>query len=122
MAEVNATTEQKVAFGEMLLSALTAAGLRPPDLVEVIGAADRPAASSVVHKWITGISEPSRPKVLAIEEFLDLEPGTLSRHLGWLPIGAPAIADPEAAVIADARFTGEQKRVMLQLMKSFRNE
>jgi len=122
VAVVNATPEQKAAFGEALIAALHAREMRPPDLVDVVSATSRDNASNLVKNWVNGKSEPSRPTVIAVEQFLDLEPGTLSRHLGWLPVGAPAIADPEAAVIADKRFTGEQKRVLLQLMKSFRDD
>jgi hypothetical protein len=122
MAVKNATDEQKVAFGEALMSALMGKGLRPPDLLPVTNAANREAAGRVANSWINGKTEPSRPTVTAIESLLDLDPGTLSRHLGWLPVGAPEIPDPEAAVIAYPHYTGEQRRVLLALMKSFRNQ
>lgn len=122
MAVVNATPEQKKAFGEALMAALEARNLRPPDLVDVVTAADRNSASNLVKNWINGKTEPSRPTVIAVEAFLDLVPGTLSRHLGWLPVGAPEVPEPEAAVIADTRFTGEQRRILLALMERFRDE
>ena len=60
--------------------------------------------------------------VSAIEKFLSLEPGTLSRHLGWVPVVAPAMPDLEAAIITDRTLTGEQRRIMLALVERFRDE
>lgn len=122
MAVENATPEQKRAFGEALIEALQARSLRPPDLVDVISAADRNKASAKVSHWVRGVSEPSRPTVVAIERFLNLEPGTLSRHLGWVPVVAPVMADPEAAIIADGTLTGEERRILLALLKKFRDK
>ena len=122
MAGVNATPEQKKAFGEALVAALHVRGLKPPDLVDVVSATSRDNASNLVKNWISGKNEPTRPTVSAIEEFLGLNPGDLSRHLGWVPVGAPEIPEPEAAVIAHPGYTGEQRRILLALMKSFRDE
>jgi hypothetical protein len=119
MAVNNSSSEQKAAFGEALLAALMAKGLRPPDLIDVVGASTRDNASNLVKNWISGKNEPPRPTVTAIEKFLDLEPGDLSRHLGWLPVGSSEIPTLEAAVLADSELTGEQRRVLLQLLKSF---
>ncbi|CAB5218043.1 hypothetical protein UFOVP209_44 [uncultured Caudovirales phage] len=121
MAVTHSTDAQKAAFGEALLAALMAAGLRPPDLVDVVSASTRDNASNLIKNWVSGKNEPPRPTVTAIEQFLNLEPGDLSRHLGWLPVGAAQVPTLEAAVLADSNLTGEQRRVLLQLLKSFRN-
>lgn len=116
MAASNATPEQKRAFASALNAAMDARGLRPVDLIPVTGSSSRQAAQSAAQSWMTGAVEPLRPKVVELEQFLELEPGALSRHLGWLPINAPAMPDLEATVLADARFSEDQKVLLLKLI------
>jgi transcriptional regulator with XRE-family HTH domain len=55
-------------------------------------------------KWGHGISEPEPDEVFEIERYLLVHPGTLSRHLGYLPLEAEKASRPtgfEAIVQAD---------------------
>ena len=116
MADSHATAEQKAAFATALNAAHAARGMGPSDLIPVTGSAKRSAGQSTAQKWTKGVSEPLRPKVTEIERLLELEPGTLSRHLGWLPVNAPAVPDVEAAILADSRFSEDQKVLLLGLV------
>lgn len=70
--------------------------------------------------WVKGRRTPSNDEAIQLEEVLELEPGTLTVHLGFLPLGAREvnIASVEEAVIADARLGGDQKRIVLDLIRS----
>lgn len=55
---------------------------------------------SAVSLWMTAKSEPTRRKVFALEQALGVAPGTLSRHLGYLPVDAVPAADIEQSLQA----------------------
>ena len=56
-----------------------------------------------LDQWLTGSTkDPSRWKVFAAEKSLDLPPGALSRHLGYLPLDAVPALTPEDAIRQDA--------------------
>lgn len=120
MAEFSSSLEQRESFGRALAGALDAKGLTTGALLEVVAGSTTEGARGTVRKWITGEREPSRPKVLAIEAVLELEPGTLSRHLGWLPVGAEPVPTVEAAILADPDLTAGQKNILLAALNDFR--
>lgn len=68
--------------------------------------------------WINGSRMPPVEKVSEIEEHLALPPGTLTVHLGYLPLAAKdvTITSTEEAIIADQRFDGSQKRLLFQMI------
>lgn len=120
MAESSASREQLETFGRVLASALADRGLTSGALLEIPGATTTEGARGVVRKWITGKAEPSRPKVLAIESVLGLAPGTLSRCLGWIPVGANGVPDVETAIMADPDLTAAQRSILLAAVDDFR--
>ena len=84
----NTSDEQRKAFSVALKAAMAAAGIESAAQLHrraLVAGVDK-TASAVGH-WTTGYSEPSRPEVLVIEEICEVEPGHLSRHLGWIPVG-----------------------------------
>ena len=67
--------------------------------------------------WVNGDTEPTRPKVWAIEQVLDARPGSLSRLLGYLPVDARPITSVPGAIDADPRLDEEGRRVLHALYK-----
>lgn len=67
---------------------------------EVAKLSGETVTESAVSLWLTAKSEPTRRKVFAIEKAVGCEPGTLSRHLGYLPVDAVPPADVEQALQA----------------------
>lgn len=71
------------AFGEALRTARLAAGLNQKALGSALD-----VTASAVGNWERGIDEPSPARVRQLEEAMDLTPGWLSRHLGYVPLDA----------------------------------
>lgn len=63
------------------------------------------ATHTVFYRWAEYKAEPQPAEVFAIERVLEVPPGTLSRHLGYLPpearSAAPIKATFEEAIRAD---------------------
>lgn len=106
-----ATPEMKAAFGVALREAMAATGATK--LAKCIG-----LTPDAVAKWARGDSEPPPLTVFAAERFLDVAPGELSRHLGYVPVGTPPSV--AAAVEADPRLSAEIKRVLLATYRAGR--
>lgn len=75
--------------------------------------------TTTLSGWVTGTRMPSIEEAIRLEEAMELEPGTLTIHLGFLPPAARDvnIVSVEEAVIADERLDGEQKRIVLDLIR-----
>lgn len=71
----------RVAFGRILADALKSRGMKQEDLARSLG-----TTQSSVSGWINGKYEPSAGTVFTIERSLNLDPGLLSRPLGYLPV------------------------------------
>jgi transcriptional regulator with XRE-family HTH domain len=121
MAEANASSEQLESFGRALAATLKAKGLTTGALLHVASDKGGESGRNSVNRWILGKNEPSRPKVQAIEAVLELEAGTLSRHLGWVPVGAKDVPTVEAAILADSQLTASQKNILLAALHDFRS-
>lgn len=120
MAESSATSAQLESFGRALAATLEAKGLTSGALLHIPSATTVEGSRSTVTSWLRGRSEPSRPKVLALEQTLELPPGTLSRHLGWLPLDAVEIPDVETSILADPDLSPAQKNILLSALQDFR--
>jgi transcriptional regulator with XRE-family HTH domain len=72
---------------------------------------------STLSGYVNGKRIPPVEVAAAMERHLDLDPGTLTVHLGYLPLeaGEVNITSTEEAIIADGRLTGSQKSHMLWL-------
>ena len=74
-------TEGRFAFGRLLAQALRSRRMKQDDLARSLG-----TTQSSVSGWINGRYEPGAATVFTIERELGLDPGSLSRPLGYLPV------------------------------------
>lgn len=80
-------------------------GVAQAQLAEALGG----FAQSTVSAWISGAATPVPDIVFRIEGALSVDPGTLSRHLGYLPATEGCV---EAAIAADPSL-GDRERTLL---------
>jgi transcriptional regulator with XRE-family HTH domain len=98
-------------FGRLLFNALKARSMKQEDLAGLLG-----TTQSSVSGWINGKYEPSAETVFTIERCLEMDPGYLSRPLGYLPVEAVAACPGvEAAVSQSTLLDEEDKAVIVSL-------
>lgn len=116
---MGASRQDLVAFGRALAAELhrMARSEFAHRVAEVSGESVSEAAVSL---WLLGRSEPSRQKVFAMEQVLEVRPGTLSRLLGYLPVGARTLATADEAIRADPNLSRTAKRVLLAAYREAR--
>lgn len=104
-------------FGEELARAMTVRGMTHRQLGDELGG----VTPSAISAWKSGAAEPSSRTVFAIERALQLPPGHLSRHLGYLPVDGKRSADSsvEESVLIDPLLDDVQKRGLLALYRVF---
>ncbi|MGH9266496.1 MAG: helix-turn-helix domain-containing protein, partial [Acidimicrobiales bacterium] len=102
-------SEARQRFGRLLADAMTARGMKQEDLAGRLG-----TTQSTVSGWINGRYEPSPETVFAIERTLELEPGHLSRPLGYLPAddGANPVS-VEGAIAQSPLLDDDQKAALI---------
>jgi transcriptional regulator with XRE-family HTH domain len=101
-----ATPEELAQFGAALADALIALGIDQKDFaVEMTREVGEPVSKSSVSQWAGGVHEPTRAKVFAMERLLKLKPGTLSRHMGYLPASAKDVKSVLDAIDADPKLS-----------------
>lgn len=72
------------------------------------------SAHTEIQRWRHGIAEPPPNVVFAIEDYLDLKPGSLSIHLGYLPPKVqPAPKNLVAMIEGDDRLPAWGKEILL---------
>jgi len=77
-------------------------------------------APSTLSTWLSGGG--AKPdQVFAVERALNLPPGDLSRHLGYIPVSEQPLASVEAAVEADEVISAPQKDALVFLYTHFRS-
>lgn len=75
---------------------------------------------TTVTRWIKGEYAPPEPAVVfAIEEALELAPGTMSATLGYLPVGVDGDASVVDVVERDPLLTSMGRRVVLKVYEEF---
>lgn len=74
-------------------------------------------SQSAISQWIKAQTEPLPPRVFEIERVLGVEPGTLSRLLGYRPDDGADTLSVEAAILADPSLTDDQKNRFLGLFR-----
>lgn len=77
-----------------------------------------PYSQQHASDWINGRRNMSPSQVFAAEVALDLEPGTLSQLLGYLPVGARSVVTVEDAIAADPALGARDRAAMLALYRS----
>lgn len=116
----NATEEQKAAFSAALRAAMVTAGIAEvADLARRGQAVGIDRHAQTFNTWVNG-SEPSRGEVLALEVLVGVEPGHLSRHLGWVPVEANPSVTIEHMILAEPDLSAAQKQALLTLIESMR--
>jgi len=109
------TAAQKTEFRRALKQARIRQRLSQRALGQAAG-----VSKTAVSQWELGRSVPVPAKVPNVERALELEPGALSRLLGYLPI---ATADDEnsqdvvAALRGDKRLDEEARKLMIGLYR-----
>jgi transcriptional regulator with XRE-family HTH domain len=106
-------TDQRDAFPRALKRARMERRLSQRELSRALG-----VSHSAVSQWESGRVRPIPSKVAELEQALDLDPGTLSRLLGYLPIAtsdAKAALTVLEAIRADPRL-GDRERELLIAM------
>ncbi len=73
---------------------------------------DRPFDQALVSKWYRGISIPLPDQLIAFEQLIGAEPGSYTRHLGYLPATAVATLTVPDAIAADIQLTPQQKALL----------
>lgn len=77
-------------FGSQLRSLLTQADISYRTLGRRLG-----ISHAAISYWVTGTHAPEPPMVFQLERELGVEPGSLSRHLGYVPVDIPSAATIE---------------------------
>lgn len=110
-----ATDEQRAAFGDALRRAYGAAGTTQQRLAVdvseegVVGAISQPYLNDILK----GRREPKPELAFAFERALGLQPGSLSRLLGFVPADALPARDVPAAVEADPMLDERGRRSLI---------
>lgn len=79
---------------------------------------DEPYSQATVSDWISGRRGMAPEQVFAIERVLELEPGALSRLLGYLPADAVATVTVEDAIRADPTLSSQHRDAVLALYRA----
>ena len=95
-------------FGRMLGDALKGRGMKQEDLARSLG-----TTQSSVSGWINGKYEPAAGTVFTIERSLGMEPGALSRPLGYLPVEPSARPVSVEAAIAQSQNLDDDDKAAL---------
>lgn len=103
--------EARDAFGRALSEALRAADISIASVARHVELTD-----DAVRRWLKG-SAPEPPMVFAVERFLDVAPGDLSRHLGYIPVGVTSVT---AAIDADEALNDQGKAILRDAYRTAR--
>jgi transcriptional regulator with XRE-family HTH domain len=95
-------------FGRLLANALKARAMKQEDLARLMG-----TTQSSVSGWINGKYEPPAGTVFRMERLLEVDPGLLSRPLGYLPLEGPQATVGVPTAIAQASVLDEDEKAVL---------
>jgi transcriptional regulator with XRE-family HTH domain len=95
-------------FGTLLARALKVRAMKQDDLAGLLG-----TTQSSVSGWVNGKYEPAAATVFAIERTLSMEPGQLSRLLGYLPLEAASRPVGVDTTIAESPLLDEEDKAVL---------
>jgi hypothetical protein len=115
------TVEQRKAFSVALEAAMQSAGIRSAaDLYRRGTAAGIDRTADTFNKWCRGETEIALTYVVILEQVCGVEPGHLSRHLGWVPVDADPSVTIEQMILAEPDLSAAQKQALLTLLESMR--
>lgn len=72
-----------------------------------------PYSQASVSDWLLGANAMTPSQVFAVEQALQMRPGTLSRELGYLPMTSRSARSVPDAIAADPKLTAMGRRVVL---------
>lgn len=102
-------------FADALRQARERRGLRQDELASML---DR--RQSAVSNWESHKSLPEAEDVFRIERCLELDPGTLSQFLGYMPVGITDLST-EAAIQRDEYLDADYREQLVKLYWIFRD-
>jgi transcriptional regulator with XRE-family HTH domain len=73
-------------FHEALAETMTARGMTQQQLADAVG-----VKQNTVSRWVNGDATPEPATVFEVESALKAEPGALSQHLGYIPVGVDRV-------------------------------
>lgn len=94
-------------FGTSLAAALRARGLTQHGLGRALG-----IGQSTISAWVADRATPSHTVVFRVEDALEVVPGSLSRHLGYLPLDASQPSTVLDCIEADPALTAGQRSAL----------
>lgn len=110
-------TSGAATFGSAVRAARTERKISQVELAASLG-----TTQSLVSAYEAGDHEPPREVVFAIEDALGLSGGSLSRHLGYLPVdydGRAPLSFRDFLMRDESTLSPDQRRVFLDLYKQF---
>jgi transcriptional regulator with XRE-family HTH domain len=109
------SADRRARFGRLLADVLRARGMKQEHLAGALG-----TTQSSVSGWINGKYEPAAETVFRIEQSLALEPGHLSRPLGYLPLEAvSAPSSVEGAIQQSPLLEDDEKAALVAVYHVF---
>lgn len=98
------------AFGDALRSALKVHDMTQEDLAEKLN-----VRQGNISDWVRGVTSPRDPELtFTVERAIGVPPGSLSTHLGYLPLEAvESVASVRASIMAAPELTDAEKTVLL---------
>lgn len=81
-------------------------------LAEAVG-----VTQGTVSYWLNGRNLPGPERVFELETAMDLAPGTLSAHLGYVPVPRTSAASCEEAVLACADLDDLGKDAVISVLR-----
>lgn len=105
----------KGTFGAALAAALRRRGMSQRVLTDLLGR----TAQSSVSAWTRGDAVPTPEVVFEIERIIEVPPGHLSQHIGYVPAGAEPPASVVSAIDADPLLEPVHRQALLALYREF---
>jgi transcriptional regulator with XRE-family HTH domain len=105
--------QRRLRFGRVLADAMKARGMKQEDLACMLG-----TTQSSVSGWINGKYEPAAATVFTVERCLGVEPGSLSRPLGYLPVEPVSrTVSVEGAIAQSVNLDDEEKAALAAMYR-----
>jgi transcriptional regulator with XRE-family HTH domain len=104
------TAQQREAFRQRLREARRAMGLSQRAVARTVG-----RSGSAVWQWEEGLGAPDPPTVVKLEQLLEVEPNSLARLLGYVPLSELSNSPTSVldAVNADPRLDKDGRELLI---------
>lgn len=78
--------------------------------------------AQAVQHWVAGKKAPPNARVFALEALLEVGAGTLSKHLGFMPVKPENIVSVSDAILSDPTLTSSDRQVLRHVYDLMRLE